>query len=140
MSKKKTAITVIIVLILCGVFYFLTNQLRIEEVIPQELRVIHTYHEVPGASWDTLSDEDITDAAVIGEIMDELEGNYLRVPVSRLFYRNEKNQYELCISWQMGHNDIDIRSNGRVVINGQPYICLDDDTDDLYDDLLEILK
>ena len=140
MSKKKTAITVIIVLILCGVFYFLTNQLRIEEVVPQELRVIHTYHEVPGASWDTLFDEDITDAAVIGEIMDELEGNYLRVPVSRLFYRNEKNQYELCISWQMGHNDIDIRSNGRVVINGQPHICLDDDTDDLYDDLLEILK
>ena len=140
MSKKKTAATVIIALILCGVFYFLSNQLRIEEVIPQELRVINTYHEVPGASWDTLFDEDITDAAVIGEIMDELEGNYLRVPVSRLFYRNEKNQYELCISWQMGHNDIDIRSNGRVVINGESYIRLSDDTDDLYDDLLEILK
>ena len=75
MSKKKTAITVIIVLILCGAYYFLSNQLRIEEVVPQELRVIHTYHEVPGASWDTLSDEDITDAAVIGEIMDELENN-----------------------------------------------------------------
>ncbi len=140
MSKKKTAATVIIVLLLCGVYYFLTNQLRIEEVLPQELRVIHSYYEVPGASREVLSDENITDEVVIREVMDELEGNYLRIPVSQLFYRNEKDQHELCISWQMGHNDIDIRSNGRVVINGEPYIRLSDDTDDLYDDLLEILQ
>ena len=64
----------------------------------------------------------------------------MRILVSRRFYRNEKKQHELCISWLMGHNDIDIRSNGRVVINGEPHLRLDDDTDDLHKDLLEILK
>ena len=141
MGKKKTLVIVLLAVLVCAVFYFMTNQLTLSEQIqPEEIRVIHTYHEVPGASSNTLSDEDIADPEIIKDVMDELEGTYLRIPVSRRFYRNEKNQHELCISWLMGHNDIDIRSNGRVVINGEPYLRLDDGTDDLYKDLLEILK
>ena len=141
MGKKKTVQIVLVALLVCAVFYFVTNQLTISEHdLPAEIRVIHTYHEVPGASWDTLSDEDVTDPKMIADIMDELEGTYLRLPISRLFYRNEKNQHELCISWQMGHTDIDVRSNGRIVINGNPYLRLDDDTDELYYDLLEEIQ
>lgn len=142
MSKQKNILTVLFIVLLCALFYVLTNRVVIKESqLPEEVRVIHSYHEVPGASWDTLSDAEITEGSQIQELMDELEGVYLRVPLPEDFFRNEKKQHELCISWRVNdYRDVDVRSNGRVVINGRPYLRLDDDTNELYQDLLEIIE
>ena len=145
MNKKRVWLWVLIALIFCGIFYFAANQITIQEnTIPQQIRVLHFYHEVPGAGSEKLSDvyyDHTNDTRIFHEVMDELEGTYLKLPIPVEFYRNEKNLHELCISWQQNKKmDIDIYSNGRVVINGDAYLRLDDDGDELYWDLLESLR
>lgn len=139
---KKTVSIVLAALLCCVVFYFLSNQLVISEnTLPAELRVIHLYYETPGASWDVLSDETITDKAAVKDIMDELEGRYLRLPVAEDFFGVEKQQYKLCISGPMGScKDVDVRDNGYVIIDGEAYLRLSDDTAELYDDLMDELS
>ena len=142
MSKKRTALWAIFALALCMIVYFMNNHVTIDEnTIPQQIRVLHLYNDVPGASNKNLSDEyydHTSDTKIFHEVMDELEGTYLKLPIPADFYRNEKNLYELCINWKQNKKmDVDVYSNGRVVINGDAYLRLDDDTDELYWDLLE---
>ncbi len=142
MGVKKTVPIVLIALLCCVAFYFLSNQLVISENnLPEELRVIHFYDKTPGVSGNILSDEIVTDKIVIAEMMDKLEGRYLRVPVDRDFFGVEKQQYELCISGPMGVcKDIDIRDNGSVIIDDEAYIRIGNDTEELYDELMEEIK
>lgn len=145
MSKKRTLLWAIFALVLCVVVYVMNNHVVIREnTIPQQIHVLHFYHETAGASSDKLSDEyydHTNDTRIFHEVMDELGGFYLKLPIPAGFYRNETNQYELCISWQQNKKmDVDVYSNGRVIINGDAYLRLDDDTDELYWDLLEYLK
>ena len=142
MGLKKTISIVLVALLCCGAFYFFSNQLLLSEKnLPAELRVIHFYNEAPGASRDVLSDEIMTDKVLIEEIMDELEGRYLRLPVDADFFGVEKEQYQLCISGAMDVcKDIDIRDNGYIIIDDEAYIRLDDDTKELYYDLMKELE
>lgn len=142
MGVKKTVSIVLAALLCIVVFYVLNNQLLIRENnLPEELRVIHFYYDAPGASRDVLSDETVTNQALIREIMDELEGRYLRLPVDEDFFGFEKQQHKLCISGPMGNcKDIDIRENGYVIIDGESCIRLSDDTKELYHDLMEAIK
>ena len=142
MSVKKTISIVLVALLCCGVFYFFSNLLKIHEFnLPAELRVIHFYDETPGASRDVLFDEVVLNQAAIAEVMDELEGNYLHVPVDADFFGVDKEQYQLCISGAMGVcKDIDIRDNGYVLIDGKAYVRLGGDTEELYYDLMDEFK
>ena len=142
MGVKKTVAIVLVALLCCVAFYFLGNQLVItENNLPTELRVIHFYYDAPGASRDALSDEIVTDNTVIAEIMDKLEGRYLRLPFDVDFFGVKKEQHQLCISGPMGScKDIDIRDNGYVIIDDEAYIRIGDDTEELYYELMEEIK